>query len=63
MQPLAVAQIERVATELAHDARVARVGGRDEDRARCRAAGFDDHVTKPLDLRELERIVSRAAAQ
>jgi len=36
--------------------------GRDEDRERCLAAGFDDHVIKPLDLDEIERIVSRTAA-
>jgi signal transduction histidine kinase len=32
--------------------------GQPEDRARARAAGFDDHVTKPLDLDALERLIA-----
>jgi len=31
--------------------------GRDEDRARTRRAGFDAHVTKPIDISLLESIV------
>jgi CheY-like chemotaxis protein len=31
--------------------------GRDEDRARCLAAGFDEHVTKPIDLGRIQRIL------
>lgn len=31
--------------------------GRDEDRARTRKAGFDAHVTKPIDIGLLESIV------
>jgi len=34
--------------------------GRDEDRARTRKAGFDAHVTKPIDVKLLESIVSTA---
>jgi CheY-like chemotaxis protein len=34
--------------------------GRDEDRIRTRKAGFDAHVTKPIDPHLLESIVSRA---
>jgi signal transduction histidine kinase/CheY-like chemotaxis protein len=34
--------------------------GQPEDRARARRAGFDDHVTKPLDLAGLNRITSAA---
>jgi CheY-like chemotaxis protein len=34
--------------------------GRDEDRLRTRKAGFDAHVTKPIDIRLLESIVSTA---
>jgi CheY-like chemotaxis protein len=36
--------------------------GQPEDRERARAAGFDDHVTKPLDLATLERVLGKAAA-
>jgi len=35
--------------------------GQPEDRERARAAGFDDHVTKPVDLEVLERLLARAA--
>jgi CheY-like chemotaxis protein len=34
--------------------------GRDEDRARTRKAGFDAHVTKPVDSGLLETIVQQA---
>ena len=34
--------------------------GRDEDRLRTRKAGFDAHVTKPVDVRLLESIVASA---
>ena len=34
--------------------------GQPEDRARAREAGFDDHVTKPLDLDTLDRLIARA---
>jgi CheY-like chemotaxis protein len=33
--------------------------GQPEDRERARAAGFDDHVTKPLDLNALEGLLAR----
>jgi signal transduction histidine kinase len=36
--------------------------GQPEDRERARAAGFDDHVTKPLDLAALERLLGKVGA-
>lgn len=36
-------------------------GARD-DRARSRAAGFHEHLTKPLDLDVVDRVVARAQA-
>ncbi len=35
--------------------------GRDEDRQRSRAAGFDHHLTKPVDVDTLRRVLSDAA--
>ena len=35
--------------------------GQPEDRERARAAGFDDHVTKPLDLKALETVLARVS--
>jgi PAS domain S-box-containing protein len=37
--------------------------GSEEDRARSLAAGFDVHLTKPVDLREVQRMLSLGAAQ
>ena len=34
--------------------------GRDEDRLRTRKAGFDAHVTKPVDVKLLESIIASA---
>ena len=34
--------------------------GREEDRTRTRKAGFDAHVTKPIDVKLLESIVTTA---
>ena len=33
--------------------------GREEDRRRCREAGFDLHLLKPVDPAELERLLAR----
>jgi PAS domain S-box-containing protein len=35
--------------------------GMEEDIARCKAAGFDDHVTKPVNLQKLEETIQRVA--
>jgi CheY-like chemotaxis protein len=32
--------------------------GREEDRTRCLAAGFDEHLTKPVDLERIQRILA-----
>jgi CheY-like chemotaxis protein len=36
--------------------------GMEEDIARCKEAGFDDHVTKPVNLQKLEQTIQRVAA-
>ena len=36
--------------------------GTEEDRRQAREAGFDHHLTKPVDLAEVQRIVERVAA-
>jgi two-component system, sensor histidine kinase len=36
--------------------------GRPEDRARALGAGFDEHLVKPVDLRQVERILREARA-
>jgi CheY-like chemotaxis protein len=36
--------------------------GQDEARARSSAAGFDFHLTKPVEVAELERVLDAAAA-
>ena len=35
--------------------------GQDEDRRASRAAGFDHHLVKPVDLAELERLLAGVA--
>ena len=36
--------------------------GQPEDRARARAAGFDDHMAKPLDLAALDAVLRRVGS-
>jgi len=41
---------------------IAQTGwGRDEDRERSRAAGFDHHLVKPIDHDQLQRIIDGGA--
>lgn len=54
-----------VATQLRADAetrdlRLVAVSGygRTEDQQRAKSAGFDDHLTKPIDIRELQRLLA-----
>jgi CheY-like chemotaxis protein len=37
--------------------------GQEEDRAEAKKAGFDDHVTKPVELEQLLRLFQRVAAR
>jgi CheY-like chemotaxis protein len=37
--------------------------GREEDRRRCREAGFDHHLTKPVEPGELERLLATLPAR
>ena len=38
---------------------VAQTGwGNDDDRARSRQAGFDEHMVKPIDIEALQRILA-----
>jgi CheY-like chemotaxis protein len=58
-----VAQVIRRDTSLRHLALIALTGyGEPKDRARAIAAGFDDHVVKPVDLDVLGELVERVAS-
>ena len=59
-----------VARQLRADSRLGRIvliavtgWGTEEDRRRSRDAGFDEHLTKPVDLAVVERLFSRFAAR
>jgi CheY-like chemotaxis protein len=55
-----VAQKMRELPGLRHIRLVAVTGyGRSDDRLRARAAGFDDHLTKPVEYAVLERTLAR----
>jgi PAS domain S-box-containing protein len=57
-----VIQQLRAMPEIAAATIVATTGyGRDEDRARCFAAGFDEHLTKPVDPSQIHRILAMPA--
>ncbi len=36
--------------------------GQEEDRRRSREAGFDFHLVKPIDIRELEQVIAQRAS-
>ena len=60
----AVAGELRSIPELERTVIIAATGyGRDEDRARCLAAGFDGHLTKPVEPEQLRAILADAAAR
>ncbi len=60
----AVARDLRAIPELARTVIIAATGyGRDEDRARCLAAGFDGHLTKPVEPDQLQAILASAATR
>jgi PAS domain S-box-containing protein len=60
MSGFEVAQRVRAVPQFAHVALVALTGwGQEEDRQRTRAAGFDDHLVKPVDLAALSALLAR----
>jgi signal transduction histidine kinase/DNA-binding response OmpR family regulator len=63
MDGYAVARAMRQDPELAPAFLIASTGyGQAEDQRRCREAGFDAHLTKPVDLPELQRLLASARA-
>ena len=56
-------EIRRDAT-LSHCTLVALTGyGREEDKRKARAAGFDDHLVKPVDMKELRALLQRVGGR
>jgi CheY-like chemotaxis protein len=37
--------------------------GQDTDRQRCKEAGFDAHLTKPVDLKQIEELLESLTKQ
>jgi CheY-like chemotaxis protein len=59
-----VARALRADPELAHARLIALTGwGAEEDRRRAQEAGFDHHLTKPVDLAVLEDLLRRLQMQ
>jgi signal transduction histidine kinase/DNA-binding response OmpR family regulator len=64
MDGYAVARAMRQDPELSSTYLIASTGyGQAEDQRRCREAGFDAHLTKPVDLAELQRLLASAPAR
>jgi signal transduction histidine kinase len=64
MDGYAVARKLRQAPEVCDALLIASTGyGQEEDQRRCREAGFDVHLTKPVDFGELQRLLSGARAE
>jgi CheY-like chemotaxis protein len=60
MDGYALARSLRGLPQTAHAVFIALTGyGQPEDRERARAAGFDHHLTKPVDAAELARLLAR----
>ena len=62
MDGYAVARALRQDPGLASAFLVAATGyAREEDQRRCREAGFDAHLTRPVDFAELQRLLASLA--
>jgi CheY-like chemotaxis protein len=60
MDGYAVARALRQDPMLASTLLIAATGyGQEEDQRRCQEAGFDAHLTKPVDFTELQRLLQR----
>jgi signal transduction histidine kinase/DNA-binding response OmpR family regulator len=64
MDGYAVARAMRQDPELSSSLLIATTGyGQAEDQRRCREAGFDAHLTKPVDFSELQRLLATTPAR
>jgi signal transduction histidine kinase len=64
MDGYAVARAMRQDPELSASLLIATTGyGQAEDQRRCREAGFDAHLTKPVDFSELQRLLAATPAR
>jgi CheY-like chemotaxis protein len=64
MDGYAVARAMRKDPDLSAALLIATTGyGQAEDQRRCREAGFDAHLTKPVDFGELQRLLAATPAR